>query len=226
MAHRLRKLSARAEGFQKFLDSNDHFDRPFSFMAMKGEPRNQPQQQLEKNMKTPSLTKPIHRSSLRRALLLIAPALVIIAALTAVPAFATPPIGVTTEIFGVATFADIDAYTKTGDWKANIDTKGASDLHVLRNTIVPGGTFGWHSHPGPSLVIVAAGTATFYLGDDPTCTPHVVPTGGTFVDQGHDVHVVRNEGTVNLVTVVVSLIPQGATRRIDEPNPVYCPDIN
>ena len=158
--------------------------------------------------------------------LLIAPALLIIAVLTAVPALATPPIGVTTEIFGVATFADIDAYTKTGDWKANIDTKGASDLHVLRNTIVPGGTFGWHSHPGPSLVIVAVGTATFYLGDDPTCTPHVVPTGGTFVDQGHDVHVVRNEGTVNLVTVVVSLIPQGATRRIDEPNPGYCPDIN
>jgi quercetin dioxygenase-like cupin family protein len=146
--------------------------------------------------------------------------------LGAVPALGTPPSGVTTEIFGVGTFADIDAYAKTGDWKARIDTKGASDLHVLRNTIAPGGTFGWHSHPGPSLVIVAAGTATFYLGDDPTCTPHVVPTGGTFVDQGHDVHVVRNEGIVNLVTVVVSLIPQGATRRIDEPNPSYCPGIN
>jgi len=146
--------------------------------------------------------------------------------LGAIPALGTPPSGVTTEIFGVATFADIDAYTKTGDWKANIHTKGASDLHVLRNTIAPGGTFGWHSHPGPSLVIVTAGTATFYLGDDPTCTPHVVPTGGTFVDQGHDVHLVRNEGAINLVTVVVSLIPQGAMRRIDEPNPGYCPMIN
>jgi hypothetical protein len=50
--------------------------------------------------------------------------------------------------------------------------------------------------------------------------------GGTFVDQGQDVHLVRNEGTTNLVTVVVSLIPQGAVRRIDEPNPGYCPDIN
>jgi len=27
--------------FQKFLDSNDHFDRPFSFMAMKQKQRNQ-----------------------------------------------------------------------------------------------------------------------------------------------------------------------------------------
>ena len=150
----------------------------------------------------------------------------LVLAVAAVPSFATPPIGVTTETFGVGTFDEISTYAKTGDWKARIDTRGASDLHVLRNTIVPGGTFGWHSHPGPSLVIVAAGTATFYLGDDPTCTPYVVPTGGTFVDQGHDVHVVRNEGTINLVTVVVSLIPQSAARRIDEPNPGYCPDIN
>jgi quercetin dioxygenase-like cupin family protein len=155
---------------------------------------------------------------------LIALALVAVAA---APAVATPPSGVMTETFGVGTFDEISTYAKTGDWKARIDTRGASDLHVLRNTIVPGGTFGWHSHPGPSLVIVTAGTATFYLGDDPTCTPHVVQApNGTFVDQGQDVHLVRNEGTTNLVTVVVSLIPQGAVRRIDEPNPGYCPDIN
>lgn len=147
-------------------------------------------------------------------------------ALGAVPALGTPPSGVTTETFGVGTFDEISTFAKTGDWKARIDTRGASDLHVLRNTILPLGTFGWHSHPGTSLVIVTAGTATFYLGDDPTCTPHVVPTGGTFVDQGQDVHLVRNEGAINLVTVVVSLIPQGATRRNDEPNPGYCPDIN
>jgi quercetin dioxygenase-like cupin family protein len=150
-----------------------------------------------------------------------------IVAVAAVPALATPPIGVTTEIFGVGTFDEINTYAKTGDWKARIDTRGASDLHVLRNTIVPDGTFGWHSHLGPSLVIVTAGTATFYLGDDPTCTPHVVQAPhGTFVDQGQDVHLVRNEGTTDLVTVVASLIPQGAVRRIDEPNPGYCPDIN
>jgi quercetin dioxygenase-like cupin family protein len=155
--------------------------------------------------------------------LLIALALVAVAA---VPALATPPVGVSLEVIAVGTFDDIDAYAKTGDWKANIDTKGASDLHVLRVTIQPGGTFGWHSHPGPSLVIVTAGTATFYFGDDPKCTQHVVPSGKTFIDQGHDVHVVRNEGTVPLVNVVISLIPEGAPRRIDEPNPGYCPDIN
>ena len=140
---------------------------------------------------------------------------------------ATPSIGVSQLYLAPITrFEEIDAKVKTGDWKASLQTKGASDLHVLQNTIVPGGTFGWHSHPGPSFVIVKSGTATFYLGDDPTCTPHVVPAGSGFMDQGGgDVHVVRNEGDVDLVTVVVSLVPAGATRRIDEANPYpgVCP---
>jgi hypothetical protein len=36
------------------------------------------------------------------------------------------------------------------------------------------------------------------------------------------VHVVRNEGREELVVVVASLIPAGATRRIDEPSPGTC----
>jgi quercetin dioxygenase-like cupin family protein len=149
-------------------------------------------------------------------------ALVLAAALI-VPALATSPSGVTTTLIGVGRFDVIDTSIKTDAWKANIRTKGASDLHVLQNTIAPGGTFGWHSHPGPSLVIVKSGTATFYFADDPTCTPHVVPAGSGFVDSGGDVHVVRNEGTVDLVTVVASLVPAGADRRIDQPDPGTCP---
>ena len=145
-------------------------------------------------------------------------------------ALATNPSGVTSTTFGVGHFDDIDATTKTDVasgpatdfWQARINTKGASDLYVLQNTIAPGGTFGWHSHPGPSLVIVKSGTATFYMGDDPTCTPHSVPAGSGFVDNGHDTHVVRNEGTVDLVTVVVSFVPAGFARRIDEPSPGNC----
>jgi quercetin dioxygenase-like cupin family protein len=152
------------------------------------------------------------------------------AALLFLPAQATPPDKVTTTIIGIGRFTKIDAKVKTDInpgsptefWKARIKTKGSSDLHVLQNTIAPGGTFGWHSHPGPSLVIVKSGTATFYLATDPTCTPHVVPAGSGFVDQGHDVHVVRNEGSVDLVTVVVSLVPADAVRRIDEPSPGNC----
>jgi quercetin dioxygenase-like cupin family protein len=148
-------------------------------------------------------------------------------------ALATNPVGVTTATFGVARFDNIDSTTKTDInpgaatdfWQARLNTKGASDLYVLQNTIVPGGTFGWHSHPGPSLVIVKSGRATFYMADDPTCSPHVVQAGSGFVDNGHDTHVVRNEGSVDLVTVVVSLVPAGFTRRINEPAPANCPGL-
>jgi len=145
-------------------------------------------------------------------------------------ALATPPSGVTTTVFAVGRFGDIDSTTKTDIntgtrtdfWQARINTKGDSDVHVLQNTIVPGGTFGWHSHPGPSLVIVKSGTATFYKGDDPTCSPTVVTAGSGFVDNGNDIHIVRNEGNVDLVTVVVSIVPAGFARRIDQPSPGNC----
>ncbi|TMK27509.1 MAG: hypothetical protein E6G64_12365 [Actinobacteria bacterium] len=126
-----------------------------------------------------------HRKRILAATAIAAVAAVVAAALIVVPALATPPSGVTTSIIAVGHFDDINATTKTDIdpttptdfWQARINTKRLSDLHVLQNTIAPGGTFGWHSHPGPSLVIVKSGTATFYKGDDPTCTPNVVPAG-------------------------------------------------
>lgn len=142
-------------------------------------------------------------------------------------AFATPPSGVTTEAVGSGTFEEFDVHMKTGAWKLFINTKGASDLNIVKSTVVPGGTFGWHTHPGPCFVMVLSGSATKYEGDDPTCTPEVTPAGGTFVDNpGPLGHVVRNEGAVNLVVVIARLVPQGAPIRIDVPNPGYCPGIN
>jgi quercetin dioxygenase-like cupin family protein len=138
-------------------------------------------------------------------------------------ALASPIIGVQGTNLGVATFQNLQAKTLSADWQARIDTKGATDVYVVENKIAPGGTFGWHSHPGPSIVVVKTGVLTLYRGDDPTCTPTVVPAGSGFVDDGGDVHMVRNEGTVETVVYVTSLVPSGATRRIDEPSPGNCP---
>ena len=136
---------------------------------------------------------------------------------------ATAPSGVTSTTLGIGSFGEIDAKTLTSDWQARIDTKGKSDLYMIQNVFAPGASFGWHSHPGPSLVIVKTGALTLYKADDPTCSPHVVPAGSGFVDDGHDTHLVRNELSVETVVYVVSLVPQGATRRIDEPAPANCP---
>ena len=118
---------------------------------------------------------------------------------------------------------DINAKVKTGDWKVDVDTKGPSSLAVSEIHVAPGGYFGWHSHPGPSFVIVKSGTSTFYDGDDPDCTPHVHPAGTAYVDPGGDVHTARNEGATELVLYVMRLIPQGATPRDDQSAPGNCP---
>ena len=135
---------------------------------------------------------------------------------------ATPPTGVQPTIFGIGTFGSIATKGRLGAWSASMNTSGATDIHVLQNRIAPGGSFGWHSHPGPSFVIVRSGTATVYFGADLTCTPHRYGPGTGFVDKGFDVHLVRNEGKVDLVTVVVSFVPKGADRRIDRPDPGHC----
>ncbi len=156
--------------------------------------------------------------------------LIIALALVVAPAFATPPVGVSTEFIvgsatGGATFDEIDAYVKTADWKVRIDTNAESDLYVVRNTFAAGGHTGWHTQPGPSLITVTVGTITAYEGDDPTCTPHVYPQGSTLIDPGgRHVHLLRNETGVNAVTVAVQLVPAGAPRRIDvTPAPGNCP---
>jgi|SRR5215211_97917 len=150
-------------------------------------------------------------------------AIVGVAAYAAGTVLATPPSGVIGTVFAVAHFDEIEAKTLSSEWQARISTKGETDVHVLENRIAPGGSFGWHSHPGPSLVSVKTGALTLYRGDDPSCTPEVIPAGSGFVDDGGDVHLVRNEGSVETVVYVTSLTPRGAARRIDEPSPGNCP---
>ena len=97
-------------------------------------------------------------------------------------------------------------------------------MTVVENRVAPGGTFGWHSHPGPSLIILKTGTLTFYEADDPTCTPEVHVAGDAFVDEGTDIHVARNESaTQEAIVIVTRLLPLGEPSRVDQPDPANCP---
>jgi quercetin dioxygenase-like cupin family protein len=111
----------------------------------------------------------------------------------------------------------------SGVWLAWIKTHGLSDLYVIDNKFAPGGTSGWHSHAGPSLIFVLNGTVTNYSSDDPTCSPKTYGKGSSFVDAGgDDVHMLRNEGTEVAETIAVQFIPQGIPRRTDKPEPANC----
>ena len=153
--------------------------------------------------------------------------LIVVAAVAAYggTVLATSQRGVTPTVLAIGQFHKIDAKTLSSSWQARINTKGESDVWMVQNVIAPGGSFGWHSHPGPSLVVVKTGALTLYRADDPSCTPEVVEAGSGFVDNGGDVHLVRNEGPVDTVVYVMSLVPRGAARRIDEPQPSNCPGV-
>jgi quercetin dioxygenase-like cupin family protein len=137
-------------------------------------------------------------------------------------ALGTPASGLTSTTIAQGNVDDLDVKVKTDKWKLKLKAKGATTLAVSENRVAPGGHFGWHSHPGPSLVIVKSGTSTFYEADDPDCTPHRHPAGTAYVDPGGKVHIARNEGNEDLVVVVMRLIPVGSTPRIDELNPGNC----
>lgn len=111
------------------------------------------------------------------------------------------------------------------DGLVELKTKAPLDVADQTITIQAGGDTGWHSHPGPALVVIKTGTFTLYDGDDPRCTPHVFTAGQAFVDRGGGhTHIGRNEsgGTVELS--VTYLLPVGAGPRMDvTPAPGNCP---
>ena len=126
----------------------------------------------------------------------------------------------------------------TDGFDVEIKTKDNTDIAVSNVVVSPGGTSGWHSHPGPVLVIVKTGAITFYRagkhsgldGDaenrdnganGPTCTRTVYPAGSAFVEVPAPGHVMlaKNEGGIEATVTATYFAPPGAALRIDKPWP-------
>ena len=126
----------------------------------------------------------------------------------------------------------------TDGFDVEIKTKENTDIAVSNVVVSPGGTSGWHSHPGPVLVIVKTGAITFYRagkhggqnGDDEngnngtnalTCSRTVYPTGSAFVEVPAPGHVMlaKNEGSTEATVTATYFAPPGAALRIDQPWP-------
>lgn len=125
------------------------------------------------------------------------------------------------------------AFVDSTDMKFKIDGRGeevilaprAEDTVMQQIVIGPGGHTGWHSHPGPVVVLIKSGEMTFYSGEDPRCTPRTYSAGQAFVDsgQGH-VHIAKNLSTTENLELWATYfdVPPGAAFRIDAPNPGNC----
>src|SRR5260221_14183599 len=52
-------------------------------------------------------------------------------------------------------------------WLSFQKTQGPSDLYLQSNTWQPGGSTGWHQHPGHSLIVITAGQGNQNQADRP-----------------------------------------------------------
>lgn len=92
--------------------------------------------------------------------------------------------------------------------------------YVLREiTIEPGGSTGWHWHPGTVFGVVRQGTLTHNLADcslDGSYGP-----GAQMIEPGgpEHAHIGRNLGSTPVVLQAVYLLPLGATLVEDAPDP-------
>jgi quercetin dioxygenase-like cupin family protein len=99
---------------------------------------------------------------------------------------------------------------------------GSADVVTVKVVIKPGGSTGWHHHPGVTLVSVASGTATQYHED---CHKTVLKAGDGFFESAGEPHVVRNEGNVEAVLYPTFVIPtETASEKltITDPQPKNC----
>ena len=144
-------------------------------------------------------------------------------AVCVVVTMASPAVDVTPTLIGRGTYEPFKVGTAPGA-PLNFDakTKTSVDIVVRTHDYAPGGSTGWHTHPGPVFITVLQGSVTFYERDDPTCTPKVVYAGEGYVDTGHG-HYGRNEGGQPAKDVTVILAPVGQPFRGELPAPSpYC----
>lgn len=105
-----------------------------------------------------------------------------------------------------------------------IFSKDTKDVVITEFRIAAGGSTGWHVHPGPTFIIVTAGTLTRYEGSDPSCTGTTFGPNKGWVEAPGDVHLARNEGTETVVGMVAYLdVPVGGAVKTVVARPGNCP---
>ena len=152
----------------------------------------------------------------------------LIAALFSSVAVATPGSGVVSApVHARASFVDPTGvkFTIKGPNQKVIQVNNAQENVIQQIVIAPGGHTGWHSHPGPVVVLIKSGQMSFYDADDPTCAVRTYTAGQAFIDagQGH-VHIARNESATENLELWATYfdVPPGGAFRIDAPNPGTC----
>lgn len=129
-------------------------------------------------------------------------------ALLPAAAQAAPASGVTGTILARGTMAD----------QFQLKADRATEFVIRHITIHPGGTTGWHYHPGTVLAVVQQGTL---IHTDASCRSVSYRAGQSLVEpSGSDhAHVGRNTGPEPVELYVTYVDPVGSPLSVDAPDP-------
>jgi quercetin dioxygenase-like cupin family protein len=159
------------------------------------------------------------KRAIRRALLSVGLTSVVTAvtvAVTVAPSWATPPSGLT----------NIPLARGTDTSHGTIPLQFGTDVAMAQITVDPGGSSGWHSHPGGAIIIVQQGSITVHQPVDSQCQTTTYSAGQAFIERPGEVDDVTNAGTVPYVLYVTfPRVPQGGSPRTDQPDPGTCPGL-
>ena len=155
---------------------------------------------------------------MRRAILLMAVGVTVLALFVGA-ALATTPSGATSTPITRATLGKFEAQNDGIELESK---RRSADAAIVKVVIEPGGSTGWHHHPGVALVAVKSGTVAEY---DAKCEKSVYKAGEGFVEGNDEVPLVRNRRNVAAVLYVTFIVPTSTTPeglRIDDPRPKGC----
>jgi quercetin dioxygenase-like cupin family protein len=88
-----------------------------------------------------------------------------------------------------------------------------TDVAMVRATLAPRSSTGWHGHGGPSMVIVASGTLRMIEPGhehDDGCTDHAFEAGTAFAHPS-GTHDFANDGDDPVVFYLVYFVPEGSS---------------
>ena len=102
------------------------------------------------------------------------------------------------------------------DHNLNLHVQGPSDVLQTLLVFQPGGSTGWHSHPGPVVVVVKTGALTERHSNG-CVTVH--PAGSTFFETKDEVHLAENQTGAVTEAYVTFISPSGAQPLIPASNP-------
>lgn len=134
----------------------------------------------------------------------------------------TAAVGFTSALVGRGNVGTFHIQSKADGYHVELKSRDNTDIAVANIVVVPGGHSGWHTHPGPVLVVVKTGAITFYHGDDHTCSPTRYPAGTAFIEEGGRVGIARNEEAVETTVVATFFVPAGGPTRLDADRPGNC----